>query len=78
VLRVYLKDGARLKVEASLDEFERALEEAAQRSVLVRVHSSDGKTFGISPSNVSLIESDDADAMPNGGGSVRSLAQTSR
>lgn len=68
MLTVYLKDGARLKVKASLDDFERALREAA----LIRIETSDGRTIGISPSNVSLVETE-RDASQNGG-SVRPLA----
>jgi hypothetical protein len=69
VLTVYLKDGARLKVKASLDDFERALREAA----LIRIETEDGRTIGISPSNVSLVETE-RDASQNGGGPVRPLA----
>ena len=76
VLTVYLKDGARLSVESTLDTFERALEEAAQRNALVRIKTSDGRTYGINPTNVSLIESEaDTTAAQNGNGSLRRLAQ---
>lgn len=68
MLTVYLKDGARLKVKASLDDFERALHEAA----LIRIETQDGRTIGIAPSNVALVETEQ-DASQNGGGSVRPL-----
>jgi hypothetical protein len=70
VLTVYLKDGARLKVKASLDDFERALREAA----LIRIQTEDGRTIGIAPSHVSLVEAEHGAASQNGGGSVRPLA----
>jgi len=71
MLTVYLKDGARLKVNATLDDFERALREA----VLIRIQTEDGRIIGVSPSNVSLVETEQ-DASQNGAGSVRPLSPT--
>lgn len=74
MLRVYLKDGAQLKVDTTLDEFERAIGEA----VLIRIKTDDGQTVAISPSNVSLIETlSDNGATPNGHGSVWPLSPAS-
>jgi hypothetical protein len=70
MLTVYLKDGARLKVKATLDDFERALREA----VLIRIETDDGRVIGVSPSNVSLVEAEKA-ASQNGAGSVRPLSR---
>ena len=68
MLTVYLKDGARLKIKATLDDFERALREAA----LIRIETDDGRIIGVSPSNVSLVETE-LDVSQNGGASVRPL-----
>lgn len=68
MLTVYLKDGARLKVKATLDDFERALRESA----LIRIETEEGRIIGVSPSNVSLVETEQQ-ASQNGGGSVRPL-----
>lgn len=68
MLTVYLKDGARLRVNTTLDKFEQALREAA----LIRIETEDGRTIGISPSNVSLVESNGVTA--NGAAPVRPLA----
>lgn len=68
MLTVYLKDGARLTVKATLDEFERALREAT----LIRVETHDGRVIGVSPSSVSLVEAKQS-VSQNGGGSARTL-----
>lgn len=52
MLTVYLKDGTRLKVKASLDDFDQALREAA----LIRIETHDGQTIGIAPSSVALVK----------------------